>query len=312
MWCNLFTKMDTYVNFSRVLFCSLSILELVIFFLNSVECGHGMSDTTGPRRLNQFRYYGYKSRTPTEPPTRSTETPIISHEKIDLFSKETSKALKYIDNISENEQLRFQKCARLRTALTLNDFNLKFSKKSFLESYSAPALKAVYIANSLTSLLFTHNRYWDLKHLNDTQILVLSAILKYTVENDSSIAGGGIAFDNGFFPYIKKTSSGVSKPTDLGIDFNYTDAEFYSIHETRNYSSFWKSNHFTSMAGTNNNHNNTAYVADTDGYWTNPYFDCWNLRIWVLTYSVPFFHIVRGKPEFRYVGFNWKVYIYLN
>ncbi|KAJ8321030.1 hypothetical protein KUTeg_002617 [Tegillarca granosa] len=228
-----------------------------------------MSDI--PRKLNQLRY-GYISKKQTEPPKKSTELPIISHEKIDLFSKETSKALKYIENINENEQLRVQECARLRTALTLNDFKLKFSKKSFLEIYSAPARKAVYIANGLTSLLFTHNRYWDLKHLNDTQIVVFSAILKYTVEHDSSIAGGGIAFDNGFFPYIKKTTSGVKKPTDLGIDFNYTDAEFYSIHETKNYSSFWKSNHFTSMVGTNSNNNSTSYVADTD---------------------------VRGKPEFR-------------
>ena len=169
--------------------------------------------------------------------------------------------------------------------VTLENYKLNLQDKEILKQFKHLADKAVVIANSLTDILERN----VIKHtLNDSHIKTLYSVWKYTVHNNSQIAGGGIAFSD-FFPYVSKDSSDrVSPFENLKGEFNYTEAEFYSALALRNFSYLWRAGVFR-----------TGVVA-TDGYWTVPYYDCNNTEKWIITYSVPFFQPSKSRfPEFR-------------
>ncbi|KAK3083240.1 hypothetical protein FSP39_017567 [Pinctada imbricata] len=190
-------------------------------------------------------------------------------------------ALDYINRTFTNKALVQSKCLT-RSAATLGNFSFAFDKSIFSKQFNFLAEQTVLIANTITDILEKS----EIKHtLDDSHIKTLYSLWKYTVHNNSQIVGGGIAFKS-FFPYVSKqaSSSVVSPFENLHKKFNYTDAEFFNILARRNFSNF----------------KSVPSVKVKDGYWTLPYYDCWNTERWIITYSVPFFKPKPNRiPEFR-------------
>ncbi|XP_071149376.1 metabotropic glycine receptor-like [Mytilus edulis] len=278
--------------FYHVLYIGVAAMELILCILPRTTQG-----SMEISQASQMRYYSFQTikerlnspSTPRDLTDKHTQT----IKDMELESKKSSVALEFMEELKDKSELRRQRCDISKTGVTLKDFKLRFSKSNFQSVFGPSAKKAVSIANTLTSLFFNHKDL-DIKHLNATQMPTVFALLKYNVENDYYIAAGGIAFNHGFFPYLAKASNGKTQNL-TEIKTNFSEWNFYSVLENRNYSIHWNSNFHNLQTGSNV----TQYQSESNGHWTGPYFDCRKLQRWVLTFSVPFFYLRNNKPTFR-------------
>lgn len=248
-------------------------------------------------QLSQMRLFYYKK---TEPPVYQkrdvstvTTTP-FTHRKKDEHAKSTTLALAFIENVMSNRTKSVCLCNETGfEPLTLDRFNLQYSKSHFHDIFALQAGKAVDVANGLKSLHF-NDKNVDIRDFNNSHVPVYMAMLKYYVQNDSHITGSGIAFENGFFPYVSKTPSGGTVLLNLGGNPKIVKANYYMVPKGRNYSKVWTTGGVSEVLG----ENHTAYIGKHEGFWTDPYYDCRNQEKWIITYSVPFFKLIQDQPAF--------------
>ncbi|XP_069107842.1 metabotropic glycine receptor-like [Argopecten irradians] len=284
--------MDFYTVCIRLV--SFTITVVVFLSLNILDIANG-----NDIQLSQLRLFAIKK---SEPPlyqkrdtsSAATPTPLIQRKK-EENTRSASLALSYIVSTLTNRTRAQLECSDSgNEPLTLDEYNLQYSKSYFHDFFTLQAGKAVDVANGLTSLHFNEKSV-DIRDLNDSHVSVYTAILKYYVQNDSHITGSGIAFENGFFPYVSKSISGSAFPSNLGaINPTYKQVDYYTMLKARNYSKLWKTEGVSKVTA----ENHTAYIGKHEGFWTAPYYDCRNQEKWIITYSVPFFRLVQDQPAF--------------
>lgn len=267
--------------------------------LFSLEISHIVHCSTELASLSSLKYYSFKTHKNTDTESSKQfrrevnellEVSQHSHGERDLFAGDKSRALDYVANIYQNKTLHYQDCLNV-TYVSLQRFNIKYSKKSFEREFGIAANHAITIANSLTNLFFNHEDV-EINKINDKEMPPLTSLLRYTVEKTPSIISSGIFFEKtGFFPYVKKDHAGTSV-SNMGTVMGFISADFYRVPMNKNYSYLWKSERVSK------DNRNVTYIGQSEGYWTDPYFDCANLDKWIVTYSAPFFYLVKGKPEF--------------
>lgn len=190
-----------------------------------------------------------------------------------------SQILNFIENSSERNCTK----SDILQTITLNDFHFKFESSSY-RRYSKQVEKGKFISKSLTDLFYKNDiPDSELRSFNGKHVPAMMAVLRVIVKDDPHIAGGGVAFNTNFFPYIYKSDDNTeSQSKDLSETYsNFTHYGFYPEHSTRDYS---------------------KSTEDLDDYlvWDEPYFECYRLKRWIAGLSLPFFrNTSESKREFR-------------
>lgn len=284
---NLCVKMNVF-SLCHYLCVGMAAIEVVLCLLPRRTDG-----SMAISQASQMRYYSFQgTRQQINTPSTTRVLPGSTQQTIHdirLQSRKASLALDFIENVRCKSEFRRLNCDRQKTGITLKDFDLKLSKAHFLTVFGNAANTAVHIANILTRL-FLQRKDVDIKQFNTSQMPFIETLLKLGVENDETLSAAGIAFTTGFFPYVFKTTK--DKTANLTtVQTKFSDLEFFATLQKRNYSNLWSS--YNSQSGSN------VTINVTEGHWAGPYFDCRNLQQWILTFSVPFFRLVKNKPAFR-------------
>jgi len=191
------------------------------------------------------------------------------------FSEESidqSQLLNFIEDIRTNATAR-NNCTYNLQIINIPDFGYKFKPSSY-SRYTKQIEKGKFISKYLTNL-FSNNPDIELRSFKDSHVPAIVSILRVIVQEDSNIAGGGIAFSTKFFPYTYKTDGKLVEEDYAQTYKNFTNYGFYPMH--------------------------TKHNSSTDLnkliYWEQPYFDCFRLKRWIAGLSLPFFKNVSATQK---------------
>ena len=200
-------------------------------------------------------------------------------------SIEQSRILEFINIIRTNSIEQNAHCAGAQDkVINLSDFEYKFERSAF-QSFNKQAKEAKFIASFLNDLYFQYQTF-DPRSLNDEYTPAILSLLRSVLIDDPILAGGGIAFNNIFFPYIYRTKGDLSREIDLSKKHAFKNAEFYSAHSQKKINQ----SGFSSSSGSRAPPN----IQDEDAFWGSPYFDCMHLKRWITSISFPF-HAPQGS-----------------
>lgn len=190
-----------------------------------------------------------------------------------------------------------------------------FDRKYLLGPFKDQVAKAVQLANVLNNLFLYNHRSDDL-YKNTTYF----ALTQTLVDSDPKVKGCGIVFDVGqypstphiaskskFFPYSYRATKGATIVSELSSLYEPFNSTFFVNQKSKDPSKLVKN---TPISSENSDlvrlgleikyqWNHTITVTESDGYWAQPYYDCF-LNSWILQFSVPFYEVKsNGSAVFK-------------
>lgn len=254
------------------------IVCLCEIMLISTSDSLGVADVQFPSKFNNMNHPDFRPERPQ--PGRSSRSDIPGYHSKLPFSEESiakSEILNFIETIETNATAKNNSCTKSYRfqIIDIPDFGYEFKPASY-RRYKSQIEKVKFISKYLTNL-FSHNPDIELRSFSDNHVPAIVSILRVIVEEDSNIAGGGIAFSTKFFPYIYKTDDSTVAPAE---DYrqtykNFTNYGFYLAHK---------------------NHKDFSDLNDLL-FWEQPYFDCFRLKRWIAGLSLPFYRNVSGAES---------------
>ncbi|XP_076372923.1 metabotropic glycine receptor-like [Tachypleus tridentatus] len=255
------------------------------------------------------------SRTEELRPKRDTELTFLDDDVRELLQQEdyVSAILDYIE-LTHNRS-HTQHCTR--TSLR-DHFRYDLSNRSF-EPFERQAFAALKTANILTNLFSKDSQ--DNGTLYNEEFYY--SLVKVNVQSDPLIYASGIGFQRGFMvprgklsrllfaPYAFR-QHGYVETKDLATAYNVTYDEQGSVgnewfwqHALNNYTEFIQrktnTDHEVSFSSYPSG-DSDFMVSFSDGRWTSPYFECGGENTWLISFSVPFFGLLKNSTDFRGVA----------